>query len=508
MAVLQGRVPFLIAGKATTLHACLVAALLAIAIGTRAVGLSGRFDLTGYDYDEGVYWQSLRAMSAGYHLYREIFHAQPPLFLLSVYPFYVLLGSTIASARVGVAALSLFGLAGAYLIGRALSGRLGGMIALALLTVTPMYLWQSQTLQADAPATALLFVTIGFAFLWRERPTGRRGTVLAAVCATALSLGILIKLLDVTAVVPIGLLALERIWRIWHKTNPRDWWAGLLPIYAGIAAAVVATLCVLAPFWGSLDALLQQAVMLHLTAEKITFASPNTDTLGRFFATNSVLGIAAIVGVIVATLRRDWRVVPLAAWLLGTLAVLAIHVPLFPHHPLVFYPPLIAIVALGLSDLPTIAIFRPFSWRHAAALLMGLLTVAVAAVSIRADFDHYHDLNVRAVNAKSRLSAIIAADLERATTPEQWIITDAQFASALANRDTPPSLVDTSFRRIMSGYLNEGQLLQAGADPRVHAVLFATGRLTAPPVARFHDWVADHFKLLHRYGEGIELWSR
>jgi 4-amino-4-deoxy-L-arabinose transferase-like glycosyltransferase len=502
MAALQRRVPFLIAGKTTLLHACLIVALLAIAIGMHTLSFGGRSDLNGYGYDEGVYWQSLRAMSAGYHLYREIFSSQPPLFLLSVYPFYVLLGSTIVSAREGVAALSLFGLVGAYLTGRALSGRLGGVTALAILIVTPTYLRQSQILQAEVPATALLFVTIGFALLWREHPTGLRGTVLAAVCATALSLGIFIKLLDVTAVVPIGLLVLERIWRIRLEASPRDWWTDLVPIYAGTAAAVVTTLCVLAPFWGSLGALLQQAVMFHLAAKKIASASANIDTLWRFFATNSVLSCAAIVGIIVAILRHDWRVVPLAVWLLATLAVLAIHVPLFRHHELVLFPPLIAAIALGLSDLPTMAIRKPVSWRHGGALLMGLLTVAVVAVGIR---DVFH---ARAVSSQAALPSIVAADLERATTPEQWIITDEQFTSALANRDTPPWLVDTSFKRVLSGYLTEGELLQAGTDPRVHAVLFATGRLIAPPVARFHDWVADHFKLLHRYGDGIELWSR
>ena len=101
-----------------------------------------------------------------------------------------------------------------------------------------------------------------------------------------------------------------------------------------------------------------------------------------------------------------------------------------------------------------------------------------------------------------------ATDLKRATTPDQWIITDAQFVAALANRDTPPWLVDTSFTRVLSGYLSSQELMQAGADARVHAVLFATNRLTAAPIARFHSWVAEHFSLRRTYGDGIELWTR
>ena len=77
MAVLQTKLRFPIIGKSSLLEACLVVALLALSIGVHAISFGETFDLNGYDYDEGVYWQSLRAMSAGYNLYQEIFCSQP-----------------------------------------------------------------------------------------------------------------------------------------------------------------------------------------------------------------------------------------------------------------------------------------------------------------------------------------------------------------------------------------------------------------------------------------------
>src|ERR1051326_7331963 len=71
-------------------------------------------------YDEGVYWQSLRSMSTGASLYQQIFYSQPPFFLLSIYPFYALVGQTLWSARLGIAIISLFGFLGALLLGKAL----------------------------------------------------------------------------------------------------------------------------------------------------------------------------------------------------------------------------------------------------------------------------------------------------------------------------------------------------------------------------------------------------
>src|SRR5215471_702478 len=67
--------------------------LFIVAIAMRLYGLGLRFDRDGYD--EGVYWQSLLAMRAGHSLYQQIFYAQPPFFLLSVYPIYAFFGQTI-----------------------------------------------------------------------------------------------------------------------------------------------------------------------------------------------------------------------------------------------------------------------------------------------------------------------------------------------------------------------------------------------------------------------------
>ena len=478
-------------------------ALVAITLDIRAAKFSEI-------YDEGVYWQSLRAMSAGHHLYRQIFYSQPPLFLLPIYPFYELFGSTITSARVGVATLSLLGLPGAYLMGKALAGRAAGILAMILLVVTPMYFAQAHVLEAEGPATAFLFLTVGSALMWWEHPTGRRGMTFAVLCAVTLSMGIFIKLLDVTAVVPILLLVLARVWDIRHETSPGVW-SSLLPIAAAIVAVVITTLIILAPFLETMNALVQQVVMFHLAAKKAMVGSEfgvgNVKKLALFFVANRALSTLALIGVAITVMRRDWRIVPLLAWFLTTLILLRIQVPFWPRHAIVLIPPLIAFVALGLQGLPAIPMRRPIAWQQGAALLMGLLALAVIINNSRRDYYHDQDLRTQAATTGQWMTHI-AADVERVTTPDQWIITDAQFVVALANRDTPPWLVDTSVTRVLSGYLTSQDLLQAAADPRVHAIVFATDHFTLAPVSSFHHWVTEHFQLLRTYNTGIELWTR
>jgi 4-amino-4-deoxy-L-arabinose transferase-like glycosyltransferase len=482
--------------RATLLEAAVVVLLFTASIVGAAVGITAPVDLDGYD--EGVYWQSLRAMSEGHRLYQEIFYSQPPFFLLSLYPFYASFGATIVSARAGVAAFSLLGLTGAYLMGRALSGRLGALTAVAMLAVTPIYLAQSHILQAEGPGTALLFLAAGTALLSKQL-VGRSSALLVIICAISTALGILTKLLNVTVIPFLAVLLLCDMRRLKDRTSFH-----CLPSLAlGAISAAIATLVVMTPFIGTLGALVHQVITFHLEAEKVVIFAPKRETLRIFFDENASLVGAAIAGSIVAVLRRDRHVVPLAIWLLTTFIVLAAHAPLFPHHTIVLVPPLIAITLLGLRDPYIPLTHRHVTWHSCTFLLFAALMVAAFVTCIRADYKHYA-WNGRPISPTS----VLAADLERTTEPGQWIVTDAPFAAALANRDAPPWLVDTSWVRVLSANLTNDELLHGAADHRVHAVLFVTGRLTALPLVGFHRWVEGHFTLYRTYGDGVELWVR
>ena len=89
------------------------------------------------------------------------------------------------------------------------------------------------------------------------------------------------------------------------------------------------------------------------------------------------------------------------------------------------------------------------------------------------------------------------------------MITDAQFITALAHRNTDPLLVDTSTVRVTTGYLTSQQLLAEAQKPNVHTVLFYTGRLISMKnISLFYSWLQQHYHLVHNYAPGKELWIR
>jgi hypothetical protein len=138
--------------------------------------------------------------------------------------------------------------------------------------------------------------------------------------------------------------------------------------------------------------------------------------------------------------------------------------------------------------------------------IVGLLIVG--AINVQASRHSLYLKRAQGASPATTQDLLVARDVRNATQPGQLVISDAQFIVGLANRNTPPSLVDTSQVRIKTGYVTQQQLIQEASKPQVHAVLFYTSRLDSPLTAGFHNWVAQHFRLVHDYGHGRELWVK
>ncbi|MBV9707665.1 MAG: glycosyltransferase family 39 protein [Chloroflexi bacterium] len=480
--------------------------LVIIALQMRLHDLGLPFDRDGYD--EGVYWQSLRAMAAGHALYQQIFYSQPPFFLLSIFPTYMLAGQTLWAARLGIALVSLLGLLGAFLLGRALAGHMGAIAALALLVADPFYLAQSQTIQAEIACTALSLLAVGLAYLWWEHPEGVLGLCYAVFAATALSLSILSKLFGVAVLVPLSLLFLAHIWRILQQ--PRETrLQSARSLIAGPIAFLVVSMALILPFSGSQHQMVQGVITFHTDAAKLFKDTISQNFLSILHLLTSITAFAALFGTIVALARRDWRVFPLIAWLLATLYLLLQQSPLFHHHLIVLIPPLLSLAIMGIPGFPMLGKKEGFS-----DILINSVTAITACVLLfaavqnwQSEQRYFSDQRQQATNS-IHLNQQIVQDLQANTAPSQLVVTDDQFVVGLANRSTPASLVDTSIVRITTGYVTVSRLISAASQPEVQAVLFYTGRLNRQDMTSFHTWVTHHFRLVKRYISGGELWSK
>jgi hypothetical protein len=443
------------------------AAVLAVALALRAPLLAGG----QIDYDEGVYWQSLRALAAGSPLFTAVYSSQPPAFLVLLLPGHLLLGGGLVGDRLTVLVLALAGIAAAGRTAGLLGGRWAGLLAAALLAADPLYLRQSVTLQADGPAVALGLVALAAAAESRVRPAGS-GLALAGASGAALAVAVLTKLLALAAGPALLVLLLAPGPPV--RALPRLGAAGL--------GGGLATAAMLLPFAGAWPDLWQQVVGLHLGARALPLGGLDAGTvLGQ-----APFVVAAAAGGLVAFRRAPLLAAAGAAWAGGAALLMAVQHPLWPHHAVVMVAPL-ALLGGGLALL-------------APARIAALACLAALAASVLSCG------GVRAMQQPPSVDAPVVAALRGATGPGDLVVTDDQFVAALAGRSVPPELVDTSFVRVDSGDLTAAEVETVAGRPGVRAILFSSGRLDAVPGLR--AWVAVRFPRVVDLGGSRTLYTR
>jgi 4-amino-4-deoxy-L-arabinose transferase-like glycosyltransferase len=448
-----------------------------------------------FDYDEGVYWQSLESMRHGHRLFVEVFSSQPPFFLAGMYPLYNLLGGGIVAGRTPVMLGSLVSLAAIFVIGRSLAGTWTGLAAMALAAFDPLYLDLADRLQADLPSVVIGVVAVAVAAHSRRRGAGA-GLWLAA--GFLLGLSVMTKLLGVVFLVPMAWLALG-------AGEGRRWRSG-----AAALGAVAAVLLALLPFAGELGTVYAQVIGLHL-GTRVSEPQSLAEKVKRVIDSYPVLipALAALLTCAIALARRVGWVAMLVLWVLAALAVDLAQGPLFIHHLVVLVPPMallagaapaLAVEAIGAVR-PPAAPARPSPGATPRSPAARIVAVSVAVIA---------GLGLRAIASPmppaDRTTAPTITALRTWVPRGAPVVTDELFAAAWTGHPVPPNLVDQSHARITTGELTPSRV-EADTDAfHARAVIFATGRLET--LAGFKAWVAQRFRLVDDAGDGLQVWIR
>ncbi len=430
------------------------------------------------DWDEGVYWQSIRALVRGEPLFRSVYASQPPAFYYALVPLY-LLSHSLAALRISVLFFAVVGLVAGYWAARSLAGFPAAVIALLLLATSPMYIHEAAIVQADMPSAAMTLLALALT-LAATRASRIVATRLAVLAGLALAVAIGAKFFGLLAILPIGLLLI---------TPRRQPFRVLLGFAAGLLAGLV---LVMVPAFPALGAAYQQMIGGHVAATRTVYASfgGNLSVLLRAGAL-PLIGVT-ILAAAIAIQRRDPRIIAPLAWSsLGTIALL-LYQPLYPHHVLLLVPALALTVAVGFADL---AAWRP-GW-VAPSTAMATLAAAIGLVIGLQDAQHALIPNGRDV--------ALATAIEAASLPGQYVISDNPYAVALANRDLPGPMVDTSGARTAAGLLTTAGLDTAKDDYGVTVILTDSGRLQGVP--GFSRWLASDFRQVRPIGPHASLYA-
>lgn len=418
-----------------------LAGLLALAAFVYARGIEA-----AANYDEGVYLASLDALRHGQELGTEVYASQPAGFYVLLQGLSLLPGDGVEGIRVAFVLVALVGLGAAYAIGRRLAGMWGGLGAAGLLAVTAPWPVQAPRVQADTASVAIALAAVAVAF-YAKRSPWRWAAV--GVLAGA---GISVKLLALSVVAPLAVLLVAR--RSWRAAGAAlaggaTVWAVLLLVYAG-----------------ALGELWQSVVSDHRDARGL--GPSYADNIERVFLHpldwRTPAGVLVPVGLVCAVvLRRRLELLALGAWIAGSALLLVVQQPLLDHHFVLLAATLAVPAGAGLGA----AVERvPAPARYA---LAGIAAAALVAGFVQEERRLWRqDGDAPAVTRA-------AAELRLRTQPDELVGTDLPIVAYLADRRVPGQLVDSSFVRLGTGSLTDGEILEAleGAPAVVVGRLFA-----------------------------------
>jgi 4-amino-4-deoxy-L-arabinose transferase-like glycosyltransferase len=476
------------------------------------------------NYDEGMYWSSLRAMVAGYTRYQPIFHSQPPTFLTSVYPLYLLFGQFLPSARIATLLYALVAIVGGYFVGRALGGRWAGVATAALLALSPLFLETTRILLPVAPALALGLVGLACA-LAAPAHTGQRrrwqalasGIALAVAALTtfAAALTLLPALLYLAA--PMFTSMISRDGRV--RMPQRDWLkvgaqeAGPDLLWFALGALVAAVLS-LAPFVTRLQELWNQAVVVPLEASQALDrgAGANLANLWTVVLNQGLiwLALAAVVAIGLGVWRRAWALLPLTLWLLGGAIYLLAHHPFDPNDAVWLVAPLAAVGGQGIALLAAPTSNRSGRLKSAnvrqspAVVTYGVLSALGLTLFTGAWISAVDNFHATAATADTRV--LMAFSLATRTPDNDLVATDDPYVAGLAGRVITPEIIDTSHVRVAAGALTTKQLEEIITRTDTRTILFAGGEYDALP--GFRAWTEANFTLAEDFGDGRALYLK
>lgn len=112
------------------------------------------------DNDEGIYLTSFLLVDKGYPAYKKTYFSQPPGYLLSVYPGFILFGKTLPAARLTIGFWSIIGLLTILWLSFELKNKWSGLLAIGLLFIIPSYYNQTLTFQSDILITTFSLISL------------------------------------------------------------------------------------------------------------------------------------------------------------------------------------------------------------------------------------------------------------------------------------------------------------------------------------------------------------
>lgn len=447
------------------------------------------YDTAFYKFDDADEWRYAacsRLVEHGYHLFSQVFSAQPPLLFLSLGEGMRLFGDSIAGARVIEVAFGLLTLLSTAAVAGMLRGPVAAGAAALLLAISPGFLVYSHAVEAEGPMMALVTLSLALVLFHRYRSN----EVVAGAAGLALAAAILFKFFAVAAILPIAWALVSEDRSLTERCR------SLLAVGIAALLPVAADLLLVSPRqqWDQVFRLHEQAARLQL---------PNTtaplDLLWSFVRLDAGLALLAFTGLAALVLTRQTRSAGFVAlWVLGAIAMLLGFRPLFPHHLAILLAGFAASAGIAI-DCAVARVERAHVVTAVPLALLALLWLLLAPGVARAD---RHVL----VPGQRAIVSTLSPYVDAHTITTDLLATDDLAIADAAHRLVAPPLCDPSNVRLRAGFLTASELIGATREYRVRLVLPSFGIFVQVP--EYMRWLRDNYTTHKASGGQLSFWRR
>ncbi len=407
------------------------------------------------DNDEGIYTTTFLLISKGHSAYTQTFLSQPPGFLLSVYPLFLLFGKTLHAARLAIVIYSMMGLISLLIIGYELKNFWIGILSIGLLILSQSFANQIHTFQSDGLVNA--FTLISFAMLLLFKRDKKIIWYICSIFFLNLSFWTKLSFFFVPSffILLISILDDERIIQNKKIYTIKKYVVEFFSLFITnqgkklILIFIIITLLFLYLFQQlfGLSTIFNIVLGLRLSSFGKARISP---LLFAYLKQDSIL-LGIILSAIILTFIKNkfvfkLPILPVLFWSVLSFAFFFFYRPLFFHHISMLAAPFVLLFSILLSRVLN---------KHKniyAAIGIIICTTAVLITYIKYTKIPQYFLP----NNQKQIVNIIT----NSTKQTDEIVTDEEILNTTTQRMPPPQLSDLSFVRIDSGNLTKEKFEQ------------------------------------------------
>ncbi|MDJ0904324.1 MAG: hypothetical protein QNJ55_36640 [Xenococcus sp. MO_188.B8] len=181
------------------------------------------------------------------------------------------------------------------------------------------------------------------------------------------------------------------------------------------------------------------------------------------------LSCLTALGILIACLRKQWKIIYFVSWLLTAFLLLLQHRPVWYHQLLLVYIPAVILLGYAIGEIITkVFRFRDLRLRFnqqiypiifsLAILVSSILLIGEQTKNTLGEIKSWHD-SCGYKTPPSSLEHQFFTEITKSDAQTKWLVTDSPMFAFRAGILVPPSTAVLSWKQVTTGNITEEQLI-------------------------------------------------